>query len=373
MEASKPDSLLYERLNQRSIPALDGCRALAVLAVVLHHLDIGSRLGPYGVMTFFVLSGFLITWLLLQELQRSSTISLRSFYLRRTLRIFPAFYAFWVVDVVLSVVYLHRADWAQFMATFFYLNNYYIAIVNPPHMAMQHLWSLGVEEQFYLLWPWFFLKSKDDLPKLTWLVTGIIGFVWLYRIVLHLGFGVGEHWLYHAFDTRMDHLAIGCLMALLLYLRRGERYFQALCRHAAYPVITIVLLAGMFWWCEAYNTTRAFTMGYILIPVLMAVLLTQWIALSGSKLWSWLDSPVVRYCGRISYSIYLYHWFVDWAILFKMPGLSPGMRVLIALPCSVAVASLSYYFVERPFLRLKERFQPSQTKGAPHREAVGVR
>lgn len=201
-----------------------------------------------------------------------------------------------------------------------------------------------------------FFRFKDNLPRLIRVVTGVIVLVWVYRIVLRLVFQVGEHWLYFCFDTRADHLAIGCLLALLLHLRIGEKYFHAACRYAALPVLTLLLLIAGLWWSGDYNTTRAFTVGYVVLPLLMALLLVQWIALSGTPLWRWLDSPVMRYCGRISYSIYLYHWFVDWVILFRLPGLPDIGKIAIAVVGSVAVGSLSYYAIELPFLRQKDRF-----------------
>jgi peptidoglycan/LPS O-acetylase OafA/YrhL len=349
-------SPLLHRLSFRPIPALDGFRALSVLTVILFHLEIG-QLGPYGVMGFFVLSGFLITWLLLQEHAATGGVSLRGFYLRRTFRIFPAFYVFWAIYVTLDVLYLKRSEWRQYFSVLFYLGNYYKAIVNPAHLAIQHNWSLAIEEQFYLLWPWVFRRFQNNLHRLSLLLAGIIVFVWVYRFVLYFGFGAGERWLYYAFDARADHLAIGCLLAILLHRRKFVGGFAVLCGHAASPAITLAALAAVLWWVGPFNTGLAMTWGYAVIPVLLGILMVQWIAWSGCWPWKLLEWPPMRFIGKISYSLYLYHWLVCWVVLFRMPPMHPLARIAIALPGSIAVASMSYYFVELPFLRLKERFR----------------
>jgi peptidoglycan/LPS O-acetylase OafA/YrhL len=324
--------------------------------VLLFHLGVATY-GPYGVMGFFVLSGFLITWLLLAEREATGAISLRKFYFRRALRIFPGFYAFWIVYLLLDLFYLHRVDAKQYVSLLFYAGNYYKAIVKPNHTVMLHNWSLAVEEQFYLLWPLVFRRYQDQLPKLTRLLTGVIVFVWIYRFVLHFAFGVGEDWIYYAFDARADHLAIGCLLAVLLYQGKFRGAFDALCAGRILPAVTILLLTLTVRWIGYYNTPRALTFGYAILPVLIAVLLVQLIALSGNWPWKLFETGIGRYLGRISYSMYLYHWLVCWVVLFRMPPMNAFARIAIAVPGSIAVASVSYFCVEQPFLRLKERFR----------------
>src|SRR6267378_2769496 len=167
----------YSRLRSglllRSIPALDGIRAIAVFLVILYHLSIQRALlvfpGPLGVLIFFVLSGFLITWLLIKEEEKYGSISLKGFYRRRALRIFPAFYVFWIVAVASRLV-AHGRDvpWSQAISAFFYVSNYLHAIFHPTPDYMIHTWSLSAEEQFYLLWPLSFvmLSKKKRLLML---------------------------------------------------------------------------------------------------------------------------------------------------------------------------------------------------------------
>ena len=142
---------LASGLELKQIPALDGLRAIAAFLVVLYHGGIAVSPGGLGVLAFFVISGFLITWLLLDEQERHGGVSLRLFYVRRTLRIFPAFYVYWVLVVALSAI-RHRVVWPQAIASLFYVNNYYQGLFGDPNTGLSHSWSLGVEEQFYLLW-----------------------------------------------------------------------------------------------------------------------------------------------------------------------------------------------------------------------------
>src|SRR5947209_3439497 len=146
-------------MSERRIPSLDGLRAISITLVMLSHLlkwkhisvAVLGAYGSLGVFIFFVLSGYLITNLLLREYQRTSTISLRDFYLRRAFRIFPAAFVFLVVVIVL---YRHQMTWFHVAAAVLYVAN--MDITRP--WIFGHLWSLSIEEQFYLLWP-FALKS----------------------------------------------------------------------------------------------------------------------------------------------------------------------------------------------------------------------
>lgn len=355
---------LYTRVAQRSIPALDGIRALSVFLVILAHLGVEWASGVHGVMAFFVLSGFLITWLLLKENDQNGFISLRSFYVRRALRIFPAFYVFCVVYIVLVWIVQGKFPWAQYVACFFYVSNYYLPIVKPAHMAMAHTWSLAVEEQFYLLWPWLFCRFKDDLPKLTRVLSGFIVAVWIYRVVLYTQFYPGYDWLYTTFDCRADHLAIGCLTAVLIKRRFAAKTAGRITENTFAPAVTIAALAGSMYLRARWGERYQFLVGFMLDPVLLAVLMTQWIATSGAPAWRWLNSRPLRYLGRVSYSAYLYHWIVGNAILTRFGTWPMGVKILVVVTGSNLVAGASYVFIEKPFLKIKKRFEYARTAGA---------
>jgi peptidoglycan/LPS O-acetylase OafA/YrhL len=163
-------SQLQARIRLPSIPALDGIRAIAVFLVIFYHLSNERPLpvfpGPLGVLGFFVLSGFLITWLLIKEQEKTGSISLGGFYRRRALRIFPAFYVFWILAVG-SHWLVHGAKnvpWSQALSAFFYVSNYFHAMIHSSPEFIIHTWSLSAQEQFYMLWPltFLFFSKKEE-------------------------------------------------------------------------------------------------------------------------------------------------------------------------------------------------------------------
>jgi peptidoglycan/LPS O-acetylase OafA/YrhL len=140
---SSPDQL-DSKLSHSHIPALDGLRAVAVFLVIIAHFGFVMVPGAHGVMIFFVLSGFLITWLLLKENERYGTVSLAAFYKRRTLRIFPAFYAYWLLMITLLVGTGRAVLWRHAWRALFYTSNYYSAFRGDPNNGFSHTWSLAI-------------------------------------------------------------------------------------------------------------------------------------------------------------------------------------------------------------------------------------
>ena len=346
---------LGEILERRHLPALDGLRWIAVLTVITYHFGWEAIPGDLGVSGFFVLSGFLITWLLLREHETTGTVSLRDFYVRRTLRIFPAYYAF----VALSIANdLWRGDprgRAIAVPALTYTVNYYNALNGHPASSMAHAWSLAVEEQFYLVWPLLFLfaipRGRDALTRL---LTGAIISVVALRSLLYLSGFIDESYAYNAFEMRFDNLAIGCLLAVALASHRVVRWVDGLAVPAWSPFVTLALLylsraqIGQAWHYSA---------GFTVDAALMAVLIVQLLILHQHRAWRWLGNPVVRYLGVLSYPLYLYHTY-GISIGLRMPGPEP-VKLLASIAFSVVIAAGSYHFLEKPFLRMKERFRRS--------------
>lgn len=345
---------LRARLDRSSIPGLDGIRALAVLLVIINHFGIEAVNGAFGVLIFFVLSGFLITWLMLKELDRSGTVSLKNFYRRRMLRIFPAFYAFWIAAVAIYLLRGHFIHWGQAISAFFYVSNYYMALVPTGTEVFAHTWSLSIEEQFYLLWPFLFLLGRGNLRRLAWWLAGAIVAVWIHRSLCHLVYGVRVEYIYRAFDTRLDHLAVGCLLAVLLRQGRLDGFARAVTYRPWFPLVTLAILFGV----QPLHASFTFTyvVGYAIEPLLVAVFLLQLVWYSDTGGWRIFEHPVTRYLGRISYPLYLWQQLT----LFTSKRLTDGLPVVVqlafALAVTVAFASASYFIVEKPFLKLKSRF-----------------
>lgn len=355
---------LAQGLSESILPSLDGLRAVAVFLVVFYHFGLPLVNGGLGVLMFFVISGFLITWLLLKEEARWAAVSLRLFYVRRVLRIFPAFYVYWVLAVFGFWVLLGKHPlWPQAVASFLYVNNYYQAILGDPNTGLSHTWSLGIEEQFYLLWPLSFILLRTNKRRILALASAILG-VWVYRTMLVNVVGVPQGYIYEAFETRADHLAIGCLLAVLLYERRLPYLFNTLTGHRFFIWLTIAALGtssvAPFLMQHDYRDS----IGFIVEPVLMAILIVQAVSFRNTTA-AWLNWRPVSYAGRISYSIYLYQQILIHPIKRLLSPFSAPVALLGAMAAVVLVASASYYVVEKPFLALKGRLGQRHGRGAP--------
>ena len=257
--------------------------------------------------------------------------------------------------------------WSNAVASFFFVSNYYIGLNHHSANAFSHTWSLSIEEQFYLLWPAMFLFLRNNLARLMRVLVALIVVAWLFRIVLCIGFGVSSSYIYVAFETRCDHLLVGCLTAVLL--RRGacRSLWEKATSHAVMPFLTLgVLFCSIYFGGPAVTNYRE-TIGFALDPLLFALLLIQWVALSDHPLWSWLNSRPMRYLGRISYPLYLYQQVTLYPVRRILHAQPVWLQLGVAVAVTVGVASLSYYCIERPFLRWKRRFQtdaPPPLKGA---------
>ena len=361
---SDPLSLLPENLRTglqlSKLPALDGLRAVAAFLVVFSHIGIYYMPGGLGVLMFFVLSGFLITWLLLKEDEKTGDISLTNFYFRRSLRIFPAFYCYFLLYLGLMLSLHKRIVWGQAISALFYVNNYYQAIHGDPNTGLSHTWSLGIEEQFYLLWASAFLLLRKRRERLAWVLLIVIVAIWIHREVLHFAFGVWQGYIYEAFDTRADHLLIGCLLAVALRSGFLAKFWKAICSHwlvgIAITFLLMVSTAMQIHFGLAYRDTVAISAE----PVLVALLIVQLIAFRGTILWAWLNFAWVRYLGRISYSTYLYQQIVMEPVRKHLARFPFAIQLAIAVALVVLLASMSYYFVEKPFLNLKDRYRGNQ-------------
>ncbi len=287
------------------------------MIVILFHGGFGLRgvPGGFGVTVFFVLSGFLITWLLLKEHAKTGSVSLRSFYVRRTLRIVPVFWAYWLTVVAFLTLRHKPIAWAHAFSALLYVSNYYSALLGDPENALSHTWSLAVEEQFYLLWPAMFVAFFCCARRaIAWLIVLIVA-IWSYRVVRIAALGEGQYhsYYYYAFETRSDALLVGCLLAFVLAQQRWGRFWGLVTAHPVLLVAT-VLAAGVvstvaswtgIWWTE-------YIVAGSLGPVLVAVGIVQAMAFSATHGWRWLESPVARYLGLISYSLYLWQqWTLD--------------------------------------------------------------
>lgn len=351
-------------VDRSHLPALDGLRAVAALTVVVAHSEylFHGVPGDLGVSAFFVLSGFLITRLLVREREQTGEVSLRRFYLRRTMRIFPAYYAFLAFSFALDARAGQAWSPALLGSAVTYTVNYFNAFNHHPTTSIAHAWSLGVEEQFYLIWPMVFvlLAARGRRPLIAGVsLMALAALAW--RSWLTLGAHADVSYVYNAFDTRFDNLAVGCLLALVVDYKLVVTAAESVARRAWFPLLTLaLLLVSRLAMPGGYH----YSIGFTVDAVLVAVLIVQLLQLCQTRGWSWLEWRAVRYLGAISYPIYLYH---QWgaSIGRRFPLHEPAIEFAAGVLATIALASGSYFIIERPFLKLKARYAPEKRATQP--------
>ena len=364
------------------LPALDGVRGFAVLLVVITHLQLlvpyevtGIRWvddvieGSYlGVDLFFVLSGFLITALLLGEVKTTNSLRFGAFYARRALRLLPALY----VLLIAHAIYAWLADlswlqeWATIRSAVLYVSNWQLVfrpLTGVPDLGL--LWSLAIEEQFYLLWPAIlvvFLGPRESAAKVSAIIVGAIVAVALWRA--HL-WQEGVFWAQLAVrtDTRVDSLLVGALLASLWVRRKLPRTGV---NEAAWIGLTaIVVCLATFDITEGTGYKGGLTLYAVACAaVIYGLLEGTW---GGRYLF---DFAPLRALGRVSYGVYLWHYPVFYAVSVQGESWTNLQRVVVALGLTVVAVLGSWYLVEKPALALKGRFgvdrrAPTQVKPLP--------
>ncbi len=353
------------------LPGLDGLRGIAVLAVIIYHADISALVGGFlGVDVFFVLSGFLITNLLLAELARTNTINRKNFYLRRIRRLLPALVLVLIASVLVSglvvtdAAYQVRRDlpWAITFALnwsyLFFEESYFLNISRPP--LLQHLWSLSIEEQFYVIWPPLIVvlfklplwraKPRQKIFVLS-LGLALASTAWMTYLSISNGFPIPNDpsRVYFGTDTHAMGLLIGCATAALW---RSENLSRNLTpdRATAMNGVGLLCLAGIAYFFIFIGELNEWLYrgGFLVLSILTAVLIVI-AAHPGLKFGARLGNPVLKWFGDRSYGIYLWHWPVFVLLRTGIDVQWPEPIVFIAKIAIVLVISdLSYRFVELP-------------------------
>jgi peptidoglycan/LPS O-acetylase OafA/YrhL len=349
MSSEPPPDPHSEYLAARYFPSLDGLRAISILIVVAFH----TRMlwwGFYGVQLFFAISGLLITTLLLREQAATGVVSLRNFYVRRVLRIFPLYYAVLAVYVVLVLVFEHGSvPGRQFMGNlkFFatYTSNWFVDTYSGNRIIFYFAWSLATEEQFYMFWP-----GVVRFARRRWLVP--VGVMTAMLLIGQAGrWAVANGALSE--DTvpgrMLMHIAgpicLGSMAAYALHSRSGfQRAYAVLGRAWSAPAAAVLALA-----CMVIPGTPN-----IVYSTAFTLLVIACVVRPDHLLRPVLEQRFLVYIGSISYGMYLLHMIAINTIHRFTP--SNALTLTLALPLTVLMAGLSYRYFERPFLSLKARF-----------------
>jgi peptidoglycan/LPS O-acetylase OafA/YrhL len=330
-------------MMQTRIPGLDGIRALSIILVLFAHLADGitpwAQYGAFGVESFFVLSGYLITWLLCVEEDKRGEISLLSFYTRRALRILPPAFLYIAVASLLGVLGLASVADNEPLYCLLFVRN--LMVSGSTHLG--HFWSLAIEEQFYLLWPLAFLLLRSDRRRL--FVSGALFLAapfWQ-----HLMFRLAGGAMYvnsQRFDLRYNALIAGCCLALLRH--DGKLRLVAANRVlTSTPAALIALgatIAGCAGLAGAFSTSLAF--------VGVAAVINFAVERESGVIGGFLNWGPIIWIGQLSYSLYLWQQVFCWRSQIRWLGQFP-QNIVAAL----GAAALSYYLLETPLAKIRRR------------------
>lgn len=347
--------------TQRTVPSLDGLRAISIAFVLAGHVIFAGHLsgglyrlgnlGEFGVRIFFVISGYLITSILLAELRRKGTISLPLFYFRRMLRLFPASYFYILVIAVLAAKHLVSLERWDLTAALTYTMNYHEA----RRWSLGHLWSLAVEEQFYLLWP-LILLTLGQLRSVRFLIVLVAVAPFLRLASPYVGPAFN-------FLVWSDALATGCLLAILREELAANRHYARLLASRWFFLVPVAALAANY-----VPYTKIYWLVSETVMNLSIAASIDWAMRNpGTTVGRFLNLPAVSFLGVLSYSLYL------WQQIFLNPE---SVRWYSAFPLNiilaVAMALVSYLLIEAPFLQFRATIKCAHAQWRGTGERAGL-
>ena len=369
--------MMTKNSNKIYFPNLNGIRFIAAFLVIIHHIEqfkkilgyesnwanpVIEQIGPLGVILFFVLSGFLITYLLLVEEKQTKTISIKSFYMRRILRIWPLYYLIIILSffVLSKFSFFNLGEWSSLVFTKFYLKLGFFLLFLPnvalmafkPIPFASQTWSVGVEEQFYLIWP-ILMRSVKNKKRL---LVSIIIFYLTIKLSFFYFFENYVFWnakleilkaVFNSFS--IDCMAIGGLFALFLFEKSNllkllySKYFQT--------IIFLVLIVFIFKGIQIPYVNFEF------YAVLFGILIIN-LAANKQTIIN-LENKPFHYLGKISYGLYMYHplaIIITLKILYHYNLSNVYIQISLSVVITILLASVSYKYVESYFIKKKNVF-----------------
>lgn len=347
-------------------PEIDGLRAIAVISVIIYHLNENWLSGGFlGVDIFFVISGFLITGIIITEIQQNS-FSLKQFYTRRIKRIYPAFITVMaLVSFIASVIFIYN-DFNKLRKTIelaiAFLSNFYLGLtqgyfdLSANENPVLHIWSLAVEEQYYLIFPLILILAYKKFReiKVLFIITLILFFILLatsfipanfYKEVLH------QPNIYYLSNLRFPELLVGSLLAIYHNLSASKQ---------ASNVIAILSTLLLFSCLFLMNNDIAYIPGITLIlPCIFTALIIHTTS-QNNIVKLCLSNKAIVFIGKISYSLYLYHWiFIAFAYYITGEKQINNQSIAIVIVLTIIFSVLSYYLIEQPIRKSKLNFKQS--------------
>lgn len=358
------------------LKGLNGLRAIAAISVVISHSlsttfgDFGVKsnfrlpLAEFGVTLFFVISGFLITFLLLNEQKKSNEINIRKFYLRRVLRIWPIYYLVIFSISIISFLTL-RSDLADFRSL--NLMWYLFFAANIPFIfssgisLIVHFWSIAVEEHFYLIWPWFIKFSKTKLLEKIYLST-----ILLITIKLLLWLFIGKGYFMYRFIsvTRIHCMMIGAIGSILYY--KKHRLFNSLLSNKWTQRIAWILFISM-----GIGLHSPAVIAHEVFAVISLIIIIGQVSSVKDNLY--LENSILSFLGKISYGMYVYHTLVIFILAryIKVIDINKNLKLALTLisviGITIFISHLSYEFFEKYFIRLKSTLAVIKSTNEPQR------
>ena len=353
------DTIANPALSRGKIPSLDGLRGISFLIVFLSHAGLANVIpGRLGVNIFFLLSGYLITTLMIRERERTGWISLKLFYLRRSLRIFPPMYTIMAATLLYlaAVHHLGGVTLAGVCSQAFYFQNYYFHDGRGLIRGMAVLWSLAVEEHFYLLFPLLMLlfttKFKMSYRQIAVALLCMCGTILVWRTFVALTFSNGLDWARDATDCRADSILFGCALASWERTPSIARVFthKRLVRRILPASLALLLLTLVY-----RNPVFRETIRYSIQGVALAPILYFFVHAPHSWIGRILNTRVLTTLGILSYALYLLH--VTVLIELSQVISSKLLAGILGLFVSILLAYLVHLFVEKPTDAMRKKFR----------------
>jgi len=344
-------------------PTIDGLRFIAFSLVFFRHFSIYKpshflfEIGWVGVELFFLISGFLLTKLLVMEVRQNGHINVKKYFFRRILRIWPLYYLYLLFIVCLSYFFLnHPLSVGRFLGNIFFIDNWISSIEQyNQNVASFHLWSISTEEQYYLflpfLIPWLIKRNNKTIA---------VVFIFVYLILLvcrYLAIQANvEHPFIYVLPISGDSFFAGILLGLGLYdqfLKKINSFFAFFCG------ITIIVIVFFIPGRDVIDINQLFI--YLLTAVAFSLILIS-VLFSNNRVFLFLFSnKLIRYLGKISYGLYIFHipviYCIEKIFLVENPNINIRWSIVLAFALTILIASASYELFEKRFLKMKQRFK----------------